>query len=196
MRCGTLLVCGSLLGVVGCMTSSPPVRSWTIESNGPATAPAVEGRAPAFPATRLGSVVVDAPFDRPSMAVRRSDGTLAFDARNEFAATPAALLRAPVKAQLTADGRFGHVVGNTSLAGTDAAVETTVTDLSLDCREAGRRTARVAVNLDVIKTGRGPRRVELSGSGTGTADAAAGDYGEAFSAAFDAAFKDALKSLK
>lgn len=178
------------------MTSPPPVRSWTIEPNGPVVAAAVEGRAPAFPTTRLGTVVVDAPFDHPAMAVRRADGTLAFDARNEFAAAPAALLRAPVKAQLSADGRFGHVVGNTSLAGTDAAVETTVTDLSLDCREAGRRTARVAVNLDVIKTGRGPRRVELSGSGTGTADAAAGDYGEAFSAAFDAAFKDALKSLK
>ena len=47
-----------------------------------------------------------------------------------------------------------------------------------------------------MKAGRGPRTVVLQGAGAGAADAADGDYAQAFSQAVDAALAEALKSLK
>ena len=183
----------------GCFTSGKPTpKSWTVEPRDSAAEAktAGEGGGSAFVATRVGTIAVNAPFDRASFVVRRSDGSVAFDAYNEFAATPAALLREPVRTQLAKDGRFGHVVSPSSVANADAAVEVLVTDLSLDCRDSSKRTARAAVSLDVVKSGRGPRDVALVGSGSGEADASAGDYSAAFSAAFDAAVAEALRSLK
>ena len=81
-------------------------------------------------------------------------------------------------------------------ASTDASVEIMVTDLSLDCRESGKRTARAAVCVDVVKTGRGPRTVALSADGASEADAASGDFSAAFSKAFNEALAEALKLLK
>ena len=186
----------------GCFTSGKPTpKSWTVEprESGAGTKTAAEGSGSAFVATRVGTIAVNAPFDRSSFVVRRSDGSVAFDAYNEFAAapaTPAALLREPVRTQLAKDGRFGHVVSPSSVANADAAVEVLVTDLSLDCRESGARKARAAVSVDVLKTGRGPRAVALSGDGAAEADAAAGDYSAAFSAAFNEALAEALRALK
>lgn len=185
--------------LAGCASAPPQTKSWTVRSKAspPATARAPgDGAATAFAATRLGAVSVDAPYDRPAFAVLRADGSLAHDPSNAFAAAPSALLRAPVRAHLAGDGRFGSVVGPSSVAGADAVVETTVTDLSLDCATPGRRTARVALSLDVVNAGRGPRRVVLSGSGAAEADAASGDYGDAFSTALDAALSNALESMK
>ena len=122
--------------------------------------------------------------------------SVAFDHYNVFAASPAALLRAPVRSRIGADGRFGSVVSPSSAAWADAQVEVQVTDLSLDCRTDGRRRARAALALDVVKAGRGPRTVALQGAGAGEADAAEGDYARAFSSAVDAALAEALKSLK
>ena len=150
----------------------------------------------AFGMTRVGTVVVNAPFDRTSFVVRRSDGSVAFDAYNEFASTPSALLRTPVQKMLASDGRFGHVVSPSSAASADASVEVMVTDLSLDCRESGKRKARAAVCVDVVKTGHGPRTVALSADGTSEADASAGDFSAAFSKAFNEALAEALKVLK
>jgi len=150
----------------------------------------------AFAATRLGPVTVCAPYDHQTFMVHRPDGSVAVDSYNLFASSPSMLLRSPVKSRLEADGRFGHVVASASSAAADAQVEVTVTDLSLDCRDQGRRKARAAVSVDVIKTGRGPRNVALVGAGKGEADAEAGDYTAAFSAAFDAAIAEALKAMK
>lgn len=152
--------------------------------------------ASAFAATRLGAIVVCAPYDHQPFVVRRTDGSVALDAYNIFASAPASLLRASVKSRLEADGRFGHVVSSASSAATDAQVEVTVTDLSLDCREDGRRVARAALSIDVVKTGRGPRDVAFTGAGVGEADAQSGDYTAAFSSAFDTALAEALRSLK
>ena len=146
--------------------------------------------------TRIGTVVVNAPFDRTPFVVRRADGSVAFDAYNEFASAPSALLRAPVHKMLASDGRFGHVVSPSSAASADASVEVLVTDLSLDCREDGKRKACAAVCVDVVKTGRGPRTVALSADGASEADATSGDFSAAFSKAFNEAFAEALKALK
>lgn len=191
---------GVLLVGAGCSMfsgSPPPPKAWMISPEvGPSVQSVLEGGQPAFPATRLGAVTVNAPYDRMPFMVHRADGSIVSDPMNVFAAAPASLLRAPVKSHLAADGRFGHVVGQSSVAGVDATVETTVTDFSLDCSEAGTRKARVKLSLDVVKTGRGPRTIALRGAGTGEADAAKGDYSEAFSTAFSSAFQEALRSLK
>ncbi len=185
----------------GCLSSSAPeATAWTLEtpaaSRGEAV-PSVEGaQRAAFGTTRMGTVAVDAPFDKTSFVVRRADGSVAFDDCNVFAALPASLVRAPVRDRLGADGRFGRVVNPSSTAWADAQVEVQITDLSLDCRTAGQRRARAALALDVVKTGRGPRVVALRGTGAGEADAAGGDYSAAFSGALDAALTEALKSLK
>ncbi|MGN0853865.1 MAG: ABC-type transport auxiliary lipoprotein family protein [Kiritimatiellia bacterium] len=195
-----LSIFGFLLFCAGCsMFSGPPPqpKAWTVSPDvGPTVQSAAEGARPAFPATRLGTVTVNAPYDRMPLVVRRPDGSVAQDPMNVFAASPASLLRAPVKSHLAADGRFGHVVGSSSVAGADATVETTVTDFSLDCTQPGVRKARVSLDLDVVKTGRGPRTVALKGAGAGEADAAKGNYSEAFSTAFSSAFQEALRSLK
>ncbi len=193
--CITVLL---LVGCAGCFSSSAPdSKSWMVmpRTDLPAPPAPPEGAA-AFAATRLGPVTVSAPYDRQSFVVHRADGSVALDAYNLFAATPASLLRSPVKSRLEADGRFGHVVASASSAAADAQVEVTVTDLSLDCRADGRRKARAALSVDVVKAGRGPRDVALVGAGSGEADAESGDYSAAFSAAFDAALSQALKALK
>ncbi len=181
----------------GCLSSSAPEsKAWLVSPRTDLPTAVTPEGASAFSATRLGQVTVCAPFDRPPFAVRRGDGTIAFDAYNIFAAAPAMLLRAPVHCRLAADGRFGHVIGMSSVAFADAQVEVTVTDLSLDCRDSGKRTARAALSLNVIKAGRGPREIAFTGAGSGEADAGSGDYSAAFSAAFDAAMGDALRALK
>lgn len=197
---GRPLACSLLLGLcAGCLSLSseaPAAKAWTLDAV-PDASPAAEGAGKAaFATTRVGAVSVDAPFDRTPFVVRRADGSVAFDHANVFASSPGALLRAPVRRRLGADGRFGSVVGLSSAARADAQVEVQVTDLSLDCRTPGRRRACAALALDVVKAGRGPRVVALRGAGAGEADAAAGDYSLAFSQAVDAALQGALRALK
>ncbi len=199
MRGLSVVVSLLLCWCAGCLsTSAPAAKAWTLDAAPAAPAGAAlegAGRA-AFATTRVGPVAVDAPYDRTPFVVRREDGSVAFDHYNVFASPPAALLRAPVRARIGADGRFGSVVGPSSAAWADAQVEVQVTDLSLDCRAPGRRLARAALALDVVKAGQGPRRVALQGTGAGEADAAEGDYARAFSSAVDAALAEALKALK
>ena len=139
----------------------------------------------------LGSISVVAPYDRPALAVRRKDGSIAFDAFNVFASSPSALLRAPLAVLLEEDGRFGRVLASVSAARVNSTIETVVTDLSLDCREEGKRVAGVSVSLAVIEN----REIKMFLDGTGSADAASGDYSAAFSEAFAEAVAEALKAM-
>ena len=179
----------------GCLSSSTPApKTWMVS---PAQELAAAAPRPgAFSVTRQGQIAVNAPFDTTSFVVRRADGSVARDPYNVFAAQPSALLRNAVRSRLEADGRFGRVVPQSSSASADVQVEALVSDLSIDCSDLSRRTARAAVSLDVLRTGRNGRGVILSGDGAGTADAASGDYSAAFSQAFDAAMAAALRNLK
>ena len=192
---GRAATVAALLLCAGCFTSSTPVpKAWVVS---PADVkPPVAPSPGAFSVTREGTLTVLPPFDSTSFIVRRADGSVARDSYNVFTAPPSALLRAAVRTRLEADGRFGRVVPQSSVASADAQVEVTVRDLSLDCSEAERRTARASVSIDVLRMGRGARTVVLSGDGSGTSNAAKGDYSAAFSQAFDAALVDALKALK
>ncbi len=188
------------LVLAGCFSSGiPQSKSWMIESA--SVIPSKKIQPPegvsAFNATRMGTVKVCAPYDKTAFVVRRKDGSVAFDAYNGFAASPSTLLQLPIKTHIENDGRFGRVLTQSSVATADAAVEVLVRDLSLDCRTEDKRKARVAVSVDVVQAeNRGRKKVVLAGDGEAEADAASGNYTEAFSAAVNAALKKAFQNLK
>ncbi len=168
----------------GCLVSAPPQpKSWVVSAP---RKPSLEVNVTKV--ARLGSLSVAAPYDKPAMAVRRKDGSLAFDAYNVFATSPSSLLRSPLAALLSENGRFGRILPSASTARTGTTVETVVNDLSLDCREEGRRIARVSLSLAVVEN----REVKEFLDGEGTADVADGDYSAAFSAAFEKAVSAAM----
>lgn len=195
--CGRLVVALALLSAcAGCLSSAPqPATAWTVESVIPSDIPSAEPK-PVFGATRLGTVSVLPPYDQQPFAVKRVDGSVAFDPANRFAAQPAALLKGPLMANLAADGRFGRVVPQSSVVNPDAIVEVVVPELSLDCRTAGTRKARASVTVNVVNGGRSPRSIAMSGSGAGEADAADGNYSAAFGTAVNSAIANALSGLK
>lgn len=168
----------------GCLTSAPPQpRSWVV------SAPRRQiAEVDASKTARLGTVLVSAPYDRAALAVRRADGSIAFDAFNVFASSPSAMLKMPLASVLADAGRFGYVLPSASAVRTGVTIEAVVNDLSLDCREADRRIARVSLTLIVLEN----RSVVELLDGEGEADAASGDYSAAFSAAFRSAVEAAL----
>jgi ABC-type uncharacterized transport system auxiliary subunit len=140
---------------------------------------------------RLGSITVAAPYDKSALAVKRADGSVAFDSYNVFASAPSALLRTPLAVLLENDGRFGRILSSVSTARSNYTLEAVVTDLSLDCTAGDRRVAKVSISIAVIEN----REIKMFLDGSGSADAASGDYSEAFSAAFSQAVSDALRSM-
>ena len=190
LNCNILHVASAMAMAVlagGCLVSAPPQpKSWIVSAQ----------RKPAYEvnvskAARLGSLSVAAPYDRPALAVRRADGSIAFDAYNVFATSPSALLRAPLATLLEDGGSFGRILPSSSMARTGTTVEAVVNDLSLDCREEGRRTANVSITIAVMEN----REVKNFLDGEGSADASSGDYSAAFSEAFAKAVSAALASV-
>lgn len=181
--------CASALALVssGCLTSAPPQpKSWVVSASRKQKAEVDLSKT-----AKLGAITVAAPYDRASLAVRRADGSVAFDAYNAFASSPAALLRTPLATLLGGSGCFGLVVpssGTTVRTGT--TIEAVIDDISLDCREQGSRVARVSLSLSVIEN---RSLVEIL-YGEGSADAASGDYSAAFSEAFEKAVSSAIAS--
>lgn len=174
------------IAVTGCLTTTPPeVADWLVES--PETSALVS--APKYGPVRLVNVIVHAPYDTRAMPVLRANGTMAFDAYNRFAATPSQLLRAPTQELLARSGLFKSVLPAASTAPATLGVELEVSRLVLDCREADARRATVKLQLRFVDRTQGELRCV---SGTGSVDAASGNYGAAFSEAFAAAFAVAL----
>ncbi|MBE6397599.1 MAG: hypothetical protein E7046_11405 [Lentisphaerae bacterium] len=182
-----LIACVSAVVFSGCLTSAPPPpKSWVVSASRKHSSELMVDRV-----ARLGSLSVAAPYDKPALAVVRKDGSVAFDRYNVFASSPSALLRMPLAALLENDGRFGRVLASASTARANSTIEAVVTDLSLDCREDGKRVARVSVSLAVIEN----REISMFLDGTGSSDAASGDYSAAFSEAFAEAVAEALKTM-
>ncbi len=176
------LAAAILLG--GCIASAPPQpRSWVVSAPRRQVAEVDVGRS-----AKVGAVTVSAPYDRAAMVVMRPDGSVAFDPCNAFAGSPAALLRSPLASLLGDAGAFGLVLPSAGSARVDATIEANVSNLSLDCREGGRRVARAALSLSVVEN---RSLVEIL-YGEGEADASAGDYSAAFSEAFAKAVSAAL----
>ena len=177
----------ALMMAGGCLVSAPPQpKSWVVSAPRKPTADLSVAKV-----ARLGSLSVAAPYDKPALAVRRKDGSIAFDAYNVFATTPSSLLRAPLATLLEGGGTFGRILPSSSTARTGTTVEAVVNDLFLDCREEDRRIARVSLSLAVVEN----REVKDFLDGEGEADVADGDYSAAFSAAFEKAISSALATL-
>lgn len=177
--------------VAGCFSAGPvrqaPVN-WTIEMRAAPVTAAAEAK---WGVARLSQVAVRAPFDGTHLAVRRRDGSIAFDPANVFAAAPSALLRGAAQDAAAASGLFARVVPATSAAGTKTLIEVMVDELALDCRVEGARIATVVLTVTLVDA----RDVVAVASGEGTMPAGGGDYSAAFSSAFAAAMAEALKKL-
>ena len=112
----------------GCLVSAPPQpKSWVVSAP---RKPSLEVNVTKV--ARLGSLSVAAPYDKPAMAVRRKDGSLAFDAYNVFATSPSALLRSPLAALLSESGRFGRILPSSSSARSGTTGKAVGKGLSLD----------------------------------------------------------------
>lgn len=182
-----LIACG--LGLTGCLGSRPPEpRRWLIETPRAVSA-AAEAR-PVWDTVRIARLAVAPPYDGLRLAVRRADGTLALDARNVFAATPAALLRLPTREIVQASGLARQVLPEGSQARAAVALEVEVDTLALDCTQPGSAHAQVALQATAVADRRCVRTVR------GTASVPAdGNFTAAFSSAYAHALADALKEL-
>ena len=175
--------------ITGCLTSTDPaINRWPLEYTG-ATNPA--SSAATYGVVRVSQTVVRAPFDGATIAVLRANGTIAFDAYNEFAAAPSQILHGAIFDALNSCGKFSAVIGGASVVKADCSVEILLTHLALDCRKEGERTAQVKLVLRLVKD----RGVEKCVYANGAASAADGDYGRAFSQAVSMAINDALNAL-
>ena len=186
-----LIVIAMLAGLAGCFTASEPkISHWpmtfAVDSVSLASA-----EKPSYGVARLMQIEVRSPFDNPSLAVARADGTLAFDPLNEFAASPGLLLRGVVYDSLAASGKFRAVVPGGSVAKAEFALEVSVVRLCLDCQEEGVRRAECELSIRLLRD----REIVKTAQGTGEADALAGDYGQSFSKAVSAALASALSKL-
>jgi len=176
--------------LAGCLSPAPKApTNWTIDFE--RAAPCAK-LAPLGGSVRISSVDVRAPYSGQRLAVLRPDGTVAFDAFNVFASSPSQLLSGAAVDVVRASGRFDDVLPIGTVAKTQYAMEIVVTQLALDCRGEGARTARVACTLLLLRD-----RVALAGvCGAGAEETSAGDYSAAFSTAFARAMADALGKLR
>lgn len=175
--------------LAGCLSSAPKApTNWTIDFSRSAKVVApekgVEGT------VRIASVDVRAPYAGQRLAVLRPDGSIAFDAFNCFAGSPALLMRGAAYDAVESSGKFGCTLASGSVARARYAIEIVVTQLALDCRTEGKRTAKVAFTLVLLDN----RDVVASVCGAGAEDAG-DDYSAAFSTAFARAMQDALGKL-
>ena len=186
-----ILFCLGIPLVSGCLSSAPRVATnWTIETiQGAARAAVLPRREASTNAVavvvRLASINVRAPYDTRHFAVLRADGSLAFDAYNEFAAQPAAILRSAAEEAVRDSGRFGHVIAHNSTANATHTLELTVTRLAIDCREKGTRRATITLSFLLSSA-----RVILA-EVVATASIPISDEKMDFSAAFSEAFHEA-----
>ncbi len=175
--------------LAGCIGAGPKAPcNWTLDWERSAMPHAAAADA-AAPIVRISSVTVRPPYDLQRLAVLRKDGSLAFDPRNSFAASPAQLMRGAVHDAFAASGRFKRVLSGSSAAAASLSAEVSVTLLALDCRRDGQRDATVELSLVFVED----REVVYSSRGKGIAATPDGDYSAAFSRAFALAVQDALR---
>lgn len=172
----------------GCLTASvPKVSQWILEYEGPVRTAQVAK----YDVGRVSQVLVRSPYNEIGIAVLKSDGSVAFDSYNEYAATPTAMLKGVVCDAMNASGLFGSVVNASSSVKSSAMVEAFFTRLALDCRQEGSRKAAVAVIVRIL----GPDGRADIAKGEGVMDAADGNFGAAMSGAASAALRSAFDRL-
>ena len=172
--------------MTGCLTTSPQERSdWNVECTEAALRVAEK---PKFGVARVALVEMRAPYAVREIAVLRSDGSIAFDPCNSYAASPVSLMKGVALESLSRSGLFSSVVGSGSSVAQDVDVEVAVTRLALDCRTEGHRDASVSLSLVLV----GNRTVLASSSAEAAEPVEGGDYSAAFSRAFSRALSTAI----
>ena len=141
---------------------------------------------------RISQVSVRSPYDSQGFVVLRAGGSLAVDPFNRFAALPSQLLKGPVEDAFVSSGKFSLTVGSASAASISSVAEVSISRIALDCRTEGSRKAVVSLVVRIFDRS---RRIVSESRGEGVADAAGGNYTEAFSQAFMAAMDAALKGI-
>ena len=175
--------------LAGCLSSNPPeVSFWPLEYKG-SEKQSVEAK---YGVVRVSQVLVRTPYNSPEITVLRADGSMAFDAYNEYAAVPSSLLKGVLVQALQASGLFKAVVNASSSVHSSASAEMFVTRLALDCRTKGERYAVAELQLRIVGEGDEIRIVK----GEGRENAADGNYGAAFSRAVTVALGSALGDLR
>ena len=175
--------------LTGCFTTATPtVSNWTVA---PSTTVAPVSAAPKLGEVRFAVVSVRSPYDGKSIAVLRPDGSIAFDAYNQFASVPAALVKGAALDILRGTGLFRGVQPSITTADVDTSLELMVDELALDCRTAGERKAFVRLTLAMVRR----RQVVAVGRATAVAGTDGGDYSKAFGTAFTRALSDAAAQL-
>lgn len=189
----TVMALAAAIALAGCLGSHPKAPTfWTVDAESIAIAVESGGAKGGVVPARVAEVKVRPPWDVAKLAVRRADGSVAFDPFNAFAARPEALLKGPAEDVLASTGRYDV---NAAMVGTNVTFNVVVTRLDLDCREEGVRKAEVALTLVANRReGHGAPSTSAA-KGSASVDARAGDYSTAFSRAFTAALNDALKDL-
>lgn len=178
----------------GCLSSSAPVEvsNWTIDVSGVASSPGpIPAEGVSHGAVRLSQVSVRAPYDARQIAVLRKNGSVAFDAYNQFASSPAALAKGAALDMLASSKAFRSAVASASAVRSELSAELSINRLALDCRVEGERKATVALALTIVRD----REIFAAVTGEAAVDAADGDYSKAFSAAFAMAMEKALGGL-
>lgn len=196
MSLGKLVWAMAILPLAGCLTSAEPIEpvNWTIavaEKLGVRNVSESEEGDSAKGTVRVSQVSVRAPYDTRQFAILRADGSIAFDAYNQFASSPAALVKSAALDVMNSSEAFRAVVASSSAVRSELSAEITIDTLALDCRTEDERKALVALSLIIVKD----REIFASASGSATCDAADGDYSAAFSSAFASAMAKAMSEL-
>ena len=178
-----------LPAVAGCLTASQPeIALWKLDFVPEAKAKS-ELR---YGVTRILQVAVRAPYESRSLGVLRKDGSMAFDGYNEFAALPSHLLKGVVYDALKWSGKFAAVISPSSSVRSEYSLEIVFERLVLDCRG---ETRQASVLLEMRLVNGADRTIAALVTGEGVADATAGDYSAAFSAAVSRALEAAMAKI-
>ena len=179
-----------LPALAGCLTSAPPppATNWMLT---PRMTDLVAAAKPAFGETRLAIVYVRAPYDGKELTVLRPDGSVAFDPYNQFAATPASLIKGAALDVLRGTGLFAGVQPSITTADVKTSLELVMDELALDCRKEGERKASARLILVMVRD----RQVVAAERGSAVVDAADGNYSDAFGTAFTKALAAAAAKL-
>ena len=175
--------------LTGCFTTATPtVSNWTLAPDA-AVAPVSE--TPKLGEVRFAVVSVRAPYDGKPIAVLRPDGSMAFDAYNQFASVPSALVKGAALDVLRGTGLFRGVQPSITTADVGTSLELMIDEFALDCRTPGERKASVRLTLAMIRR----RQVVAVGRATAAAGTDDGNYSKAFGTAVARALSEAAAQL-
>lgn len=175
--------------LAGCLTAtSPEVSLWNLEYAG-CSHPAQTAK---YDVVRISQVLVRSPYNVTGIAVLRSNGSVAFDPCNEYAALPSSLMKGVVFEAMAASGLCRTVINPSSSATSSASLEVMATKLALDCRQEGERKAVASVRVRIVAADGAASYAQ----GDGEFDAKGGNYGAALSAALSTALNSAFKQFR